>query len=211
MKSLVLKDYYNMKHNSRSLIITLVFFAIMFIPTMGLEIFTVMCCVMCSTMIISTCSCDEYCKWNRYAVIMPVSRDDIITAKFIVLVVFSVFGALLGLLVNIGASLIMDHRLPDVEAFMVAIVGLATALFLGGTCIPLLYKYGVEKSRILLLAVVAIPILLFIVLGKIVGQQFSDLPESTVMIILGMTPVFAIVWDVIMHRISLRILRTKEL
>ncbi|WP_303857939.1 ABC-2 transporter permease [Aminicella lysinilytica] len=211
MKSLILKDYYNIRHNSRYLLLMLVFFAVMFIPTMGPEIFTVMCCVMCSTMIISTCSFDEHCKWNRYAVIMPVTRKDIVTSKFMVLAIFSVFGALLGFIVTICTSLIMDHSLSVMETLLITLVGLATALFLGGTCIPLLYKFGVEKARIMLLAVVAIPMLLFIALGKILGQQFSDLPESTVTIILCLTPVVAILWDVVMGRISLVVLRNKEL
>ena len=51
MKSLVLKDLYNIGHNVRYMLLLLVIFAVAFIPTSGVTEYMFICAAMCSMMV----------------------------------------------------------------------------------------------------------------------------------------------------------------
>lgn len=60
MKSLILKDLYNIGHNARSMIFILLILAFSLIPSMGLEGYIIMSGILCSSMIITTFSFDDH-------------------------------------------------------------------------------------------------------------------------------------------------------
>ena len=97
MKSLVLKDLFNIGHNAKSMLFILVVFAVALIPFSGVEGYIFVCAILCSMMIVTTFSFDDSSKWTRYAMIMPVSKKELVAGKFMVLALlladnrFSVF------------------------------------------------------------------------------------------------------------------------
>ena len=95
MKSLLLKDLYNMRTNVRYLLVMMLVFAVAFIPN-GYLNFLFITSTMFSVMMVSTFSYDEYAKWNRYALVMPIQKRDIVAGKFLMAVLFSLFGVFLG-------------------------------------------------------------------------------------------------------------------
>ena len=78
MKSLVLKDLFNIGHNAKSMLFILVAFAAAFIPFSGVEGYIFECAILCSMMIVTTFSFDDNSKWTRYAMIMPVSKKELV-------------------------------------------------------------------------------------------------------------------------------------
>ena len=88
MKSLILKDLYNIGHNMKSMLLVLVVLAVGLISSAGTESYVVASGIICGTMVITTFSFDNMSKWSRYAMIMPVSRKDLVASKFIVLLIF---------------------------------------------------------------------------------------------------------------------------
>ena len=85
MKSLVLKDLFNIGHNAKSMLFILVVFAVALIPFSGVEGYIFVCAILCSMMIVTTFSFDDSSKWTRYAMIMPVSKKELVAGKFMVL------------------------------------------------------------------------------------------------------------------------------
>ena len=67
MKSLVLKDLFNIGHNAKSMLFILVVFAVALIPFSGVEGYIFVCAILCSMMIVTTFSFDDSSKWTRYA------------------------------------------------------------------------------------------------------------------------------------------------
>lgn len=99
MKSLILKDLYNIGHNAKSMLFILFVLAAAFIPTSDAEGgYIFVCAVICSMMIVTTFSFDDNSKWLRYAMVMPVSRKDVVAGKFVVLTIFCVTGSLFRIL-----------------------------------------------------------------------------------------------------------------
>ena len=59
MKSLVLKDLFNIGHNAKSMLFILVVFAVALIPFSGVEGYIFVCAILCSMMIVTTFSFDD--------------------------------------------------------------------------------------------------------------------------------------------------------
>ena len=79
MRSLILKDLYNIGHNAKSMLFVLVVFAVVLIPASGVESYTFVCAILCSMMIVTTFTFDDNSKWTRYSMIIReiYSRDRI--------------------------------------------------------------------------------------------------------------------------------------
>lgn len=89
MKGLILKDLYNISHNAKSMFFILLFFAVVFLPSSGTQGYMFTCTLLCTMMIVTTFTFDEFSNWTPYALIMPVSRENLVAGKYIVLVIFS--------------------------------------------------------------------------------------------------------------------------
>ena len=75
MKSLVLKDLFNIAHNAKSMAIILLLFAAIFIPSSGAEGYLFISAILCSMMIVTTFAFDDACKWPRYALTMGMGNE----------------------------------------------------------------------------------------------------------------------------------------
>lgn len=152
-------------------------------------------------------SYDELAKWDRFAVSVPNGRVTVVRAKY-------GFALLLG-----AASLVFDLLLSLLAAFLgrmelgngllTCVGGVAGALLINALMLPLLFRFGAQKGRILLIAVVAA---LAGVLGALLAiggmTAFgSGLLESFVLVVL---PVLTLLTLFVSYRVSLGIYQKKE-
>ena len=152
-------------------------------------------------------SYDELAKWDRFAVSVPNGRVKVVRAKY-------GFALLLG-----AASLVFDLLLSLLAAFLgrmelgngllTCVGGVAGALLINALMLPLLFRFGAQKGRILLIAVVAA---LAGVLGALLAiggmTAFgSGLLESFVLVVL---PVLTLLTLFVSYRVSLGIYQKKE-
>lgn len=214
MKSLILKDLYNIYHNMKSLGLMLIFFLFVLIPTSGLEAYIPFSCLICSTIIITTFSFDDMSKWTKYAMVMPISKKEYVLSKYIVAFIFSAFGAVTGFILAIIAGTVTQKitQLEDIVVYLaIAGIGLLVSLLFDGLSILLLFKYGAEKARMLTLVAYVIPICIFFGIYKLL-EFFGVIFNGTVIQgILWSLPIIAIVWNFVMYRISYTIFDKKEL
>ncbi len=161
MKSLVLKDLFNIGHNAKSMLFILVVFAVALIPFSGVEGYIFVCAILCSMMIVTTFSFDDSSKWTRYAMIMPVSKKELVAGKFMVLAIFCAIGSLFGLIIGFIGGLITHKIVLDIvgigELLFLTLGAWVISLIFGSMSIPLVFKFGAEKGRVLLLVSFLIP------------------------------------------------------
>ena len=112
MKSLLLKDLYNISHNARSMLVVLIFLAFAIVPTSGPIPYMVMCAALCSMMIVTTFTFDDACGWTSYALVLPVSRSRLVLAKYAALAVFCTVGILFGLAASSLGAYMTSDRTP---------------------------------------------------------------------------------------------------
>ena len=58
MKSLLLKDLYNISHNAKSMLFILAMIALIIVPTSGAPTYTISCSILCAMMIKTTFTFD---------------------------------------------------------------------------------------------------------------------------------------------------------
>ncbi len=209
MKGLILKDFYNLKTIARSYLLILVVFAVTILPSSGPGVYLPMVSVYCSMMTISSFSFDEHCSWDRFALVMPVSRRQVVLAKFAVMVLVALAGVAASVVTALLGVVVM--KMDGMEDLLVmAPVSLSLGMVLMGTMLPLIIEFGSERGRLLLLVAMLVP-------GAMVGAVwFLDvvldvtISENMVLGLLWASPLAAGAWDYLMYRAACRIYESKE-
>ncbi len=216
MKSLILKDLYNIGHNAKSMLFMLLVFAVIFIPVSGTESYIITSGVLCSMMVITTFSFDNTSKWIKYAMITPITKKDLVISKFIVLFIFSAIGAVSGMIIGtIGSLITHKAAITNIESILtllfVTLVSLVTADIFGSVSIPLLFKFGAERARILSLISFLIPIGICYIIYQLLLYSGVSITDNFIFILICCSPLIAIVWNYVMYKISYGIFSRKEL
>ncbi len=214
MKSLVMKDLYNVGHNMKSTLVVIFFMGVFitFTSDGDTSFYSIFCAVMFSMMVITSFSYDTLSNWEHYAMILPVTRRDVVRGKFAVLLLLSLTGAVLGLLVGLLSAAIVPNATLDLgEQAFYMLPSFTVSIFMGSTSIPLIFKFGAEKARLMLMATFVLPALLLIAVLKLMEQAGVHLTDQMVVTFFTAAPVLVLVWAYVMYRISCGIFQKKEL
>ncbi len=211
MKSLILKDLYNISHNVKSMFFILIVLAIAIIPNSGVSGYIGTTVLICSMMVVTTFAFDDVSKWNKYALVMPISKKQLVISKFIVLLIFSAIGSLVGLLFGSVIDMVINKTSFTVDMLFSALVSVVVAMVCGGMMIPLIFKFGTEKGRILMFISVLVPIgigFLIYTLLKYLGFEFT---EQFGIILMCISPIIAFIWDFVMYKITCSIFEKQDI
>jgi len=152
-------------------------------------------------------SYDELAKWDRFAVSVPNGRVKVVRAKYGFALLLGAFSLVFDLLLALLAAFL--DRMELGNGLLTCVGGVAGALLINALMLPLLFRFGAQKGRILLIAVVAA---LAGVLGALLAiggmTAFgSGLLESFVLVVL---PVLTLLTLFVSYRVSLGIYQKKE-
>ena len=215
MKSLILKDLYNIGHNAKSMLLILLVFAIGLIMVSGVESYIISSGVLCSMMIVTTFTFDDHCKWSKYALVMPICKKDIVKAKFIVLIIFCIAGICVGTIFGVAGGVAMHKMALSMEGIVTMLfmgfVGLIVSVIFGSMSIPLVFKYGAEKGRMLLLISFAVPLGICFMVYEILMMLGVKITDQLIFTILCASPLIAAIWIYTMYRRSCRIFYKQEI
>ena len=215
MKSLILKDLYNIGHNAKSMLLILLVFAIGLIMVSGVESYIISSGVLCSMMIVTTFTFDDHCKWSKYALVMPICKKDIVKAKFIVFIIFCIAGICVGTIFGVAGGVAMHKMALSMEGIVTMLfmgfVGLIVSVIFGSMSIPLVFKYGAEKGRMLLLISFAVPLGICFMVYEILMMLGVKITDQLIFTILCASPLIAAIWIYTMYRISCRIFYKQEI
>lgn len=154
MKGLLLKDFYVLMSQLKTMTIMLVIFCILIGESMS-----IMAIVYATILPITAMAYDEQCKWKSLAAMMPYSKSDLILSKYILGYVLIFIATLFAVAVMLSSAIIKGNTINNLDLFMV--LGAATAANIMITInMPLIFKLGVEKSRIIvMISIVGISIM----------------------------------------------------
>ncbi len=212
MTGLILKDFFTLKKTLINMVVVILLFNGIYTAAGNSHFSDFFISVMVVSILISTMSYDEYYHWDRYAAILPVSRRQIVGAKYITAFLLFAAGSLLSLALTVGITFFQGRRysLEDLVIFawsiLVGMIGAAVVL-------PCYYRFGVQKSRFLMLAFYGIPsVLLVLGLRFIPGftEKASRLEVTPEGFLLGGILLTAVAL-VVSFLTSVRVLEKKEL
>ncbi|MFR2648544.1 MAG: ABC-2 transporter permease, partial [Blautia coccoides] len=96
------------------------------------------------------------------------------------------------------------------ELLAVCLAGMAISFFLGSIVIPLLFKFGAEKARALMLAAFLIPVLLCLGVYYLMKNLGVALTDTVILTLTCISPVVLLLWTAAMYRISFGIFKKAE-
>ena len=104
------------------------------------------------TMLPFTCfNVDHAAKWDTYGLALPVSRNKIVGARYLALLLLLAVCAVISLLV--GAGMLLSGRGEDVSVtLLTALVCLGLGTLINAPMLPLIYWFGAERARIIFFA-----------------------------------------------------------
>lgn len=215
MKSLIIKDLYNIGHNIKSMILILLVFAFIIVPSSGPQSYIIVSGILCSMMLTTTFSFDSSSHWTSYAMAMPLTKKDLIKGKFIILLIFSAFGVITGLLFAVIGSIILHQFTFDAETIItflfITLVGFIISDIFGSTSIPLVFRFGAENGRMLLLISFIIPLGICFIIYEFLLLIGVTINDNFMSIVLYCSPLLAIAWNYVMYIISYKTLEQTEL
>lgn len=206
MKGLIIKDLKNLRKYSRTVFIMLLFFAVLAYVSKDTAFIKGMIVLLFSFMSITSFSYDKQTKWDAFALALPISRKAVVLSKYVLALLLSLLGMLLSACIGT-----MDHYLfaktgTIAEVLLESYALFAVAIVYLSILLPLVYKFGAERSRLLIIAVFAIPA---VIIG--IGSQSGSLPdEQLIMQLLRFSPLILIVSFGLSFVISKAIFQKKE-
>ena len=159
---------------------------------------------------ITTFSYDEYNKWDAYAISLPVSRKNIVKAKYVASIILWVI-ALLVTVVITGIMGLFEQNINYFEMFGMILGCVFSIVLLEAIMFPLIFKFGVEKGRIgLFVGVFAIAGLLGFIFTGIDLENATGFIEIFNKYYYILIPLVAVILLVISYFVSKKIYLKKE-
>lgn len=209
LKSLIVKDILNLKRNIIVLFFITILYSFLFIPTSGPETFTALSITMFSAASIISFSFDEESQWNTFALSTPISRKDLIVSKFALLLLFSLFGLVSGIVL----SLVFSFKYPfiNVNDYLVyCLLFLCISLDLGSLDILFITKFGINVSKTFIIAFYVIPYLLVLLVVKFLSYLGIDIPDNSIFTFSYIQPILTIFIMWISYKWSYKIIQKKD-
>ena len=215
MKGLIRKDFCQWKNYAKQYALMLVVFFGIGIALKSPEYTAFMTLIIGLSLTMSGFSTDEYYHWDVYACALPVDRKEIVVAKYATILLLAVFlSAVSAIFVGISAVIL---KKPVWDYVPVAGIHLLLLPFISALVYPVIYKYGIEKARMLYILFFLIPFLAVMALQEIMEkrempkliQMILELPNRNQILILGAVAITLLALT-ISYKISVKIYEKKE-
>ena len=221
MTGLILKDFLVMKKILLYyLFLMMVYSLLAFTGTFTYSIISGFAIIMGVMAPMSVFAFDEQARWDKFAASTPVGRQGIVKARYLFSLLLLVGGGVLSILASMGVVAFGKAEV-DVwwEPIVVVLVILLLGVALNAVILPVLFKFGAEKSRVISIIIFVVGFGgTFFLLSRLsrkgdlnldtLGNTLASLPPA-LLIALPVAVVFVLFW--LSSRLSVGIYQKKEL
>lgn len=203
MKGLILKDFINLKAQGKVVFMIFAIYIVLGIAGGNREMFSFVITLLMVMLPVTALAYDERSKWDKYALTMPISRQDLVLSKYLLGLILASSAFSLNLILQMLAG---AEDFGDVLPFSLGLFG--AGLLILAILLPLNFKFGVEKSRLLIMMVFFLPAAAIMILVK-AGVVLS-IPDNldALAVYAGIGVVLAFLASM---AISVRIMNRKEM
>ncbi|MGN8938321.1 ABC-2 transporter permease [Bittarella sp. HCP28S3_D9] len=208
MKGLLLKDFCIFGKSAKFYILYLVGMAVLGLGMKSSAFIVGIVVMMLSILCISTFSYDDMARWPAYAAALPVSRGKVVLSKYALGMGMPLLGGVVALLITVGYSFIRPENMVEnaLTAGLTACVGMLFNLIL----LPPTFKWGAEKSRIILYAAMAAVFAIVFLAEKLPALKLPSLPQLPTGLWVGLIAAVMVGLTLISYGVSCRIYAKKE-
>ena len=176
MIGLIFKDILNLKKNFKMFGLVIIMYAAIAFISKEASFFNSIFTMLFAILVFNMYSYDEVAKWDSYALTLPLSRENMVQSKYIVMLLMDFTGALISIIFTVVLNTIQRPDTPFAGINSVWIGAVIVLLFYSIT-IPFITKLGVEKARIIFLVIYLVPFLIFYFLGNALKSGSADIPQ----------------------------------
>lgn len=175
MMGLVLKDFLCLRRVLRSIALVVAFYILLSVTAnFSLSMAAGMVMLLLSFMTANCFACDKAAGWDVYAGTFPLSRARQVRARYLAVLLLMALGWTFSLAAaGIGS---LFGKMDDWSEFLtVDMVYICLALIFNAIMLPLLYRFGAERARVLFYAVLAGLFLLgWVLFTALGGEEFLE-------------------------------------
>ncbi len=208
MLGLIIKDLLVCKKSLRTILLLVAVFMVFSVTTDDNTFVMFITSIYFTMMVLTAFAYDAQAKWDAYGLTMPITRSETVLAKYLLGLVLSLLGAVLSLILTFGVMIYKQEAFITGQTLLMQLAMLGAALMMMSIFIPLIYRFGVEKARLVMIAVFVLPSVLLLFFSK------SGLPtpdDNVLRILATLSPFFVVGVVVMSYLISVRIFTKKEL
>ncbi|KGR75472.1 hypothetical protein CD29_17910 [Ureibacillus manganicus DSM 26584] len=200
-----MKDFLMLSKQIKMMLILFAFFMIISLLTDMTIVLIIFALIFASLQLTTAFAFDEMSKWDKYANTLPIDRKTIVQSKYV-----------LGLILVVGGILIFTpfvyfsnefhSQVSLLELFKGFVLVLSIALIYISVTIPFFIKFGTQKGRIIIFAIVFIP-----VFGSGFIQYFlQTIDVNQLMSFIDYLPVGAFIFLLLSYFVSVKWYEQKE-
>lgn len=171
MRGLLIKDWYQARKYCRSLLLIAVVFAAVSVFSDN-TLFAIYPLMLGALLPVTLHAYDERSGFLRCACIMPVSRRDVVASRYAELLLALGLGlAVLGAVRTIGAL----FGAGDTGSTAGLLVMVLLSVDLAALLLPLIFRFGTERARMLMFLVVGALVTLMLLFGSDLSARLMDM------------------------------------
>lgn len=211
MKGLIIKDIYNLKKSLKTTLIIILFYAFLSYNTGDVSILIGLTTFITISMAISSLAYDDMAKWDGYALAMPITRKSIVLGKYVLAFILAMLSIVVSSILSIIVIYVrgdLDSIFKGQEILLISYIVFLVGMLYLSIIMPLIFKFGVENTRLLMIGSMAIPTGIVYLLFKM-GVQLPT--EDQLMSILYISPIILILILIISFSITLSIYKNKDI
>lgn len=158
---------------------------------------------------VSAISYDERSKWDKIVNTMPLSRKEIVLSKYLLAILLTAISSVI-----IFAFYMLVPEMPLEEKAVITAVMAMMAMIYQAALMPVMFKFGSEKGRTMMLAILFVPTVLIFAIGEMniidVNAAISFLERNEAMIPYLMAGFVLVIYSLSMA-LSVKIYEKKDL
>ena len=150
MKGLILNDLLSIRRMLKTLagifLVFMVAWAVGGQPATG----AMMLCIMGASYILNLFSYDEFYHWEKYLRVLPVSTKQVVLSRY------ATFGIMASATAVISLVYLLVLNTPMQEILSVLLMTVVLNVYFAAVMIPVAYKWGVQKGRLIFMLVLGV-------------------------------------------------------
>lgn len=217
MKGLIIKDMLNLKKSIGTSLFMIIVFGIISYSSGDMGMLIGVTIFVMTSMSISSMTYDDMAKWDSYALAMPITRRDIVLSKYVLSFLLCIIGTIGSSIIAIFITYIRDDfiRMENIqEIFLIAYIVFVVCMVFTSVIIPLIFKFGVENARILMIGSVLVPMGIGYLLVKIgiLSSNIEELPSGEELkMLLYIFPIIVVLMLILSMYITYGIYKKKDI
>ena len=203
MKGFLLNDLFSIRRLLKSIAIVYLVFMVAWSAVGKPQMPALMLGIMSISYMGNLFSYDEFYHWEKYQRVIPLSVRQVVLARYLS------FGIAALVTLVLGLMYLLVMRVPLYEIGVILMGTAAMQMYTISVTVPIYYKLGVAKSRLIQLLAMLIPTGIFMGMITVLRKEFSEFTVG-VELILGGVFLVLLIGILLSVRISIRIVRKKE-